>query len=138
MELMLFIFLKILLFAQEFSNKSSVAMLPSSPHKIFHVSGPLQPSRRRSLFTLATSMIIFSSKIYSIIPLLPCAKTALTEKTVCAIVLFKDFLQLFIHCTIEVFWSVNFGSSSQIFLCIFLIYHIMWKTRPKKLLLCER
>ncbi|PON74225.1 Coatomer beta subunit [Parasponia andersonii] len=44
--------------------------------------GPLQPSRRRSLFTLATSMIIFSSKVYNIIPLVPCAKSALTEKTV--------------------------------------------------------
>lgn len=41
--------------------------------------GPLPPSRRRSLFFLATSMIIISSKAYNILPLVPCAKAALTE-----------------------------------------------------------
>ncbi|XP_059668417.1 protein SEMI-ROLLED LEAF 2 isoform X2 [Cornus florida] len=44
--------------------------------------GPLPPSRRRSLFTLATSMIIFSSKAYNILPLVACVKAALTDKTV--------------------------------------------------------
>lgn len=44
--------------------------------------GTLPPSRRRSLFTLANSMIIFSSKAYNILPLVPCAKAALTDKTV--------------------------------------------------------
>ncbi|XWS32523.1 hypothetical protein CRYUN_Cryun23aG0165400 [Craigia yunnanensis] len=34
--------------------------------------GPLKPSCRRSLFILATSMIIFSSKAYNIPPLFPC------------------------------------------------------------------
>eukprot|EP00261_Vitis_vinifera_P038843 XP_019080086.1 PREDICTED: uncharacterized protein LOC100265428 isoform X2 [Vitis vinifera] len=43
--------------------------------------GTLPPSRRRSLFTLANSMIIFSSKAYNILPLVPCAKAALTDKT---------------------------------------------------------
>ncbi|KAK3011819.1 hypothetical protein RJ639_010626 [Escallonia herrerae] len=42
--------------------------------------GPLPPSRRRSLFTLATSMIIFSSKAYNILPLVSCVKAALTDK----------------------------------------------------------
>ncbi|XP_052176294.1 protein SEMI-ROLLED LEAF 2 isoform X2 [Diospyros lotus] len=44
--------------------------------------GPLPPSRRRSLFTLATSMLIFSAKAYNILPLIPCVKAALTDKTV--------------------------------------------------------
>ncbi|TKY67979.1 EFR3-like B [Spatholobus suberectus] len=48
----------------------------------------LQPSRRRSLFTLATSMIIFASKAYNILSLISIAKMALTDKTV------DPFLQL--------------------------------------------
>ncbi|KAM7264985.1 hypothetical protein ACFE04_002668 [Oxalis oulophora] len=44
--------------------------------------GPLPPSRRRSLFTLATSMILFASKAYNIIPLIHRVKASLTEKTV--------------------------------------------------------
>ncbi|XP_030492904.2 protein SEMI-ROLLED LEAF 2 isoform X1 [Cannabis sativa] len=57
--------------------------------------GPRQPSRRRSLFTLSTSMIIFSSKIYNIIPLVPFAKAALTEKTV------DPFLKLVDDCKLQ-------------------------------------
>ncbi|KAJ8748749.1 hypothetical protein K2173_011303 [Erythroxylum novogranatense] len=41
--------------------------------------GPLKPSRRRSLFTLATSMIVFSSKAYNINPIVASAKAALTD-----------------------------------------------------------
>ncbi|XP_061353917.1 protein SEMI-ROLLED LEAF 2-like [Gastrolobium bilobum] len=48
----------------------------------------LQPSHRRSLFTLATSMIIFTSKAYNILSLISIAKMALTDKTV------DPFLQL--------------------------------------------
>ncbi|KAI5389399.1 protein SEMI-ROLLED LEAF 2 isoform X2 [Lathyrus oleraceus] len=48
----------------------------------------LQASRRRSLFTLATSMIIFTSKAYNILSLISIAKTTLTDKTV------DPFLQL--------------------------------------------
>ncbi|XVE75621.1 hypothetical protein DITRI_Ditri12bG0107900 [Diplodiscus trichospermus] len=44
--------------------------------------GPLPPSRRRSLFTLATSMILFSSKAFNILPIVYCTKVTLTEKTV--------------------------------------------------------
>ncbi|XP_043691878.1 protein SEMI-ROLLED LEAF 2-like isoform X3 [Telopea speciosissima] len=44
--------------------------------------GPLQPSRRRSLFTLATSMLIFSANAYNIPLLVPFAKASLTDKTV--------------------------------------------------------
>ncbi|KAK1267713.1 hypothetical protein QJS04_geneDACA015603 [Acorus gramineus] len=50
--------------------------------------GSLQPSHRRSLFTLATAMIVFSSKAYSILPLIYCVKASLTDKTV------DPFLQL--------------------------------------------
>lgn len=50
--------------------------------------GPLLPSRRRSLFTLATSMIIFLSKAYNILSLVTSTEAALTEKTV------DPFLQL--------------------------------------------
>ncbi|KAM0938135.1 hypothetical protein DsansV1_C23g0175011 [Dioscorea sansibarensis] len=45
-------------------------------------SGSLPPSRRRSLFMLATSMIIFSSKVFNVAPLIPIAKLSLNEKTV--------------------------------------------------------
>ncbi|XP_039116167.1 protein SEMI-ROLLED LEAF 2-like isoform X2 [Dioscorea cayenensis subsp. rotundata] len=45
-------------------------------------SGPLPPSRRRSLFMLATSMIIFCSKAFNVAPLIPIAKLSLNEKTV--------------------------------------------------------
>ncbi|KAJ1408983.1 hypothetical protein SESBI_23156 [Sesbania bispinosa] len=44
--------------------------------------GSLPPSRRRSLFTLAISMIMFSSKAYNIIPLVHSTKAVLTEKKV--------------------------------------------------------
>ncbi|KAJ0985865.1 hypothetical protein J5N97_004221 [Dioscorea zingiberensis] len=42
----------------------------------------LSPTRRRSLFVLATSMIIFSSKVFNIAPLIPIVKLSLNEKTV--------------------------------------------------------
>ncbi|CAN1787716.1 Protein SEMI-ROLLED LEAF 2 [Linum perenne] len=42
--------------------------------------GRLKPSRRRSLFTLASSMIIFTSKAYNIAPLISSAKSAMTDK----------------------------------------------------------
>ncbi|XWS59128.1 hypothetical protein CRYUN_Cryun08bG0095500 [Craigia yunnanensis] len=44
--------------------------------------GPLPPSRRRSLFTLATSMILFSSKAFNILPIVYCTKIALTERMI--------------------------------------------------------
>ncbi|KAL8125471.1 protein SEMI-ROLLED LEAF 2-like [Apium graveolens] len=44
--------------------------------------GQLPPSRRRSLFMLATSMIIFSSKAYNIPRLVPCVKATITNKVV--------------------------------------------------------
>lgn len=44
--------------------------------------GPLPPSCRRSLFTLATAMIIFSAKAYDIHSLVSCAKATLNNKMV--------------------------------------------------------
>ncbi|KAF7824575.1 Protein EFR3-like B [Senna tora] len=49
----------------------------------------LPPSRRRSLFTLATSMIVFISKAYNVLSLIPIAKMALSDETV------DPFLQIF-------------------------------------------
>ncbi|MCD9645182.1 membrane anchoring protein efr3a [Datura stramonium] len=57
--------------------------------------GSLPPSRRRSLFMLATSMIIFLSKAYNFIPVVACAKAALTDKTV------DPFLRLVEDCKLE-------------------------------------
>ncbi|KAF5183087.1 Armadillo-type [Thalictrum thalictroides] len=57
--------------------------------------GPLQPSRRRSLFTLATSMIIFTSKAYNILPIVARAKALLTNKTV------DPFLHLVEDCKLQ-------------------------------------
>ncbi|KAG8646283.1 hypothetical protein MANES_10G140400v8 [Manihot esculenta] len=58
--------------------------------------GPLQPSRRRSLFTLATSMIIFSSKAFNVRPVVSCARATLKDKTV------DPFLQLVDECKLQV------------------------------------
>lgn len=44
--------------------------------------GPLPPSRCRSLFTMATAMIIFSAKAYDIQSLVSCAKATLSNKMV--------------------------------------------------------
>ncbi|CAI0438287.1 unnamed protein product [Linum tenue] len=44
--------------------------------------GPLPISRRRSLYTLAIAMILFSSKAYGIVPLVSSAKLILAEKMV--------------------------------------------------------
>lgn len=89
----------VLLFART-KNSCNEAMIRSfqlafSLRSISLGGGPLQPSRRRSLFTLATSMIIFSSKAYNIPPLFPCVKASLTEKTV------DPFLRLVDDCKLE-------------------------------------
>nr|TKR84091.1 uncharacterized protein D5086_0000261240 [Populus alba] len=56
---------------------------------------PLPPSRRRSLFALATSMILFTSKAYNIIPLIYCTKVVLTEKMI------DPFLHLVEDCKLQ-------------------------------------
>ncbi|KAI3678057.1 hypothetical protein L6452_37336 [Arctium lappa] len=42
----------------------------------------LSPSRRRSLYTLATSMIIISGKAFGLVPIVPLAKSSLANKMV--------------------------------------------------------
>ncbi|KAI3872260.1 hypothetical protein MKX03_024538 [Papaver bracteatum] len=44
--------------------------------------GGLEASRRRSIFTLGSSMLIFSAKAANLPELLPCVKETLTDKTV--------------------------------------------------------
>ncbi|KAL5986775.1 hypothetical protein ACLOJK_015108 [Asimina triloba] len=44
--------------------------------------GKLQPSRRRSLFTLATTMLVFLLKAYDVQPLIPSVEAAHTDKMV--------------------------------------------------------
>jgi len=46
------------------------------------VKGGLQPSRRRSLFTLASYMLIFSARAGNVPDLIPKVKASLTEATV--------------------------------------------------------
>ncbi|CAN8252498.1 unnamed protein product [Cochlearia groenlandica] len=68
------------------------------------LGGPMQPSRRRSLFTLATSMIIFSARAFNIPPLVNSAKTGLQEKTV------DPFLHLVEDCKLD---AVFYGQTEQ-------------------------
>ncbi|XP_042019901.1 protein SEMI-ROLLED LEAF 2-like [Salvia splendens] len=44
--------------------------------------GTLPASRRRSLYMLSSSMIIFSAKVYNILPLIPVVKAAISDKVV--------------------------------------------------------
>lgn len=44
--------------------------------------GSLPPSRRRSLFVLSSCMIIFSSKVYNILPIIPVVKASVSDKVV--------------------------------------------------------
>lgn len=48
----------------------------------YHFEGGLQTSRRRSLFTLASSMIIFSALAVNLPQVIPLVKATLTDKTV--------------------------------------------------------
>ncbi|KAG7958714.1 hypothetical protein I3843_10G031900 [Carya illinoinensis] len=63
--------------------------------------GSLPPSRRRSLFTLAASMILFLSKAYNILPLVHIAKAALSDKMV------DPFLHVVEDCKLQ---AVKTGS----------------------------
>ncbi|XP_004304390.1 PREDICTED: uncharacterized protein LOC101298629 [Fragaria vesca subsp. vesca] len=82
----------VLLFSR--AKNSSVEVLVRSFQLAFSLrsisltEGPLPPSRRRSLFTLATSMILFLSKAYNFVSLVDRAKAKLTDKQV------DPFLQL--------------------------------------------
>ncbi|GMH20156.1 hypothetical protein Nepgr_021997 [Nepenthes gracilis] len=76
----------VLLFSRA-KNSSTKALVRSfqlafSLRSISLRGGPLPPSRCRSLFILSTSMIIFSSKAYNILPLVSSAKATLKTKMV--------------------------------------------------------
>lgn len=64
------------------------------------IAGPLPPSRRRSLYTLATTMIIISGKAFSIIPLVPVAKATLANKMVCELLIMSTCFKLGLICII--------------------------------------
>ncbi|KAL8258631.1 hypothetical protein R6Q59_026584 [Mikania micrantha] len=72
--------------------------------------GSLPPSRRRSLYTLATTMIIVSGKAFSIVPLVPITKATLSNKMV------DPYLRLIEDCKLTVgpgSGSINFGSKED-------------------------
>lgn len=54
----------------------------SSSLLFMHIEGGLQPSRRRSLFTLASYMLIFSARAGNLPELIPLVKASVTGKTV--------------------------------------------------------
>lgn len=96
----------VLLFAR--SKNSSREILVRSFQLAFSLrnfslahGGPLPPARRRSLFVLATSMIIFLSKAYNIIPLLASVNATFTKKVI------DPFLSLVDDCKLQ---AVNPGS----------------------------
>ncbi|KAJ3695782.1 hypothetical protein LUZ60_001159 [Juncus effusus] len=60
-----------------------------------HGGGNLPPSRQRSLFTLATAMIIFSSKAFNVLALIPIVKSSLSDKSV------DPFLRLVEDCRLQ-------------------------------------
>ncbi|KAJ7976793.1 ARM repeat superfamily protein [Quillaja saponaria] len=73
--------------------------------------GPLPPSRCRSLFILATSMILFSSKAYNILPLVHSSKELLTDKR------FDPFLCMVEDCKLHALLQIpivkSLGSLSE-------------------------
>ncbi|KAL0397581.1 UNVERIFIED_CONTAM: protein SEMI-ROLLED LEAF 2 [Sesamum calycinum] len=76
----------VVLFSQNKKSSNDILIrsfqLALSLRSISLQGGQLQPSRRRSLFTLATSMIVFLSKAYNFLPLVTSAKTTLRDEIV--------------------------------------------------------
>ncbi|CAJ2673239.1 unnamed protein product [Trifolium pratense] len=87
--------------------------LAFSLRNISFKAGNLPPSRRRSLFTLATSMILFASKAYNIVSLVHSAKAVLIKKKV------DPFLHLIQDNKLEVVTfspdnlTINYGSKED-------------------------
>ncbi|KAF1897601.1 hypothetical protein Lal_00032358 [Lupinus albus] len=107
----------VLLFARAKNSFHKVVVrsfqLAFSLWNISFTEGPLQPSRRRSLFTMATSMIVFSSKAFNIVPLAHSAKALLIERKV------DPFLHLIEDYKLQVVTSapenmiINYGSEED-------------------------
>ncbi|XP_022970281.1 uncharacterized protein LOC111469294 isoform X2 [Cucurbita maxima] len=98
----------VLLFART-KNSSHETLIRSfqlafSLRSISLTGGKLKPSHRRSLYTLATSMIIFTAKAYNIMPLAPRAKVALTSEVV------DPFLRLVEDCKLQ---AANLGQDHR-------------------------
>uniref|UniRef100_A0ACD5ZF39 Uncharacterized protein n=1 Tax=Avena sativa TaxID=4498 RepID=A0ACD5ZF39_AVESA len=70
-------------------------------------AGVLQPSRRRSVFTLATSMIVFFSKAFNVPTLIPVVKDLLTERTV------DPFLRLVEDLRLQALDGPSYGSKED-------------------------
>lgn len=82
------------------------------------IAGSLPPSRCRSLFTLATSMILFSSKVFNIFPLIDRMQAIFEEKMVrCLFAYSKIYCRQILPILIR-------GSKFNIFCygCLFLSY----------------
>ena len=77
--------------------------------------GFLPPSRRRSLFTLATSMIVFFSKAFNVPTLIPVVKDLLSESTVSKLhILFFIMFLLWRHiCNLESPQRENSGAQRE-------------------------
>lgn len=82
-----------------FFLKGAYQDVSSSPFDCY-ISGPLPPSRRRSLFTLATSMILFLSKAYNFVSLVDRAKAKLTDKQVSNLIQ-KTFIDIGTLCIVS-------------------------------------
>ncbi|KAK4414472.1 protein SEMI-ROLLED LEAF 2 [Sesamum alatum] len=89
----------VVLFSQNKKSSNDILIrsfqLALSLRSIAVQGGQLQPSRRRSLFTLATSLILFLSKAYNFLPLVTSAKTALSDEIV------DPFLRLVDDCKLQ-------------------------------------
>ncbi|KAL5982022.1 hypothetical protein ACLOJK_016090 [Asimina triloba] len=68
--------------ARDFGNICWMTEIPMNSIASLFSADQLQPSHRRSLFTLAMSLIMFSSKAYNVLPLIPCVKESLTDNVV--------------------------------------------------------
>ncbi|KAL7097914.1 hypothetical protein ACP275_10G173100 [Erythranthe tilingii] len=73
--------------------------------------GKLPPSRKRSLFILSTCMIIFSSKAYNILPLVPLVKATLSNKMVDPFMCLVEESKLQINETGH--HKINYGSNED-------------------------
>ncbi|KAM3280808.1 protein SEMI-ROLLED LEAF 2 isoform X1 [Capsicum chacoense] len=75
--------------------------------------GSLPPSRKRSLFVLATSMIVFSSKAFNIPSLIPLVKATLSDKTVDPFLHLVDDSKLQASDSSSVPGKVTYGSKED-------------------------
>ncbi|XP_017975181.1 PREDICTED: protein EFR3 homolog B isoform X2 [Theobroma cacao] len=75
--------------------------------------GGLQPSRRRSLFTLASYMLIFSARAGNLPELIPIVKASLTDKTVDPYLKLVEDIQLQAVCVKSDVDGVAYGSKED-------------------------